>query len=186
MKAKLLSSLLVLWMFSVASYAQDFIEDDLYYQPNEKKQIIEQKKQETTVVRVQQQPATVTTTTSVTKTVQQESRDIDEYNRRYVSAGNEAENVSTSSQQVQATNQYINDDEYYYVDDDNYYQDFQDNGQVYIYTERIRKFHNPTFVLHISDPFYYNAFYYNSPGWSFYVGPSWGWWGDPAGGASGG
>ena len=176
MKTRLLSSLLVLWMFSVASYAQNFIEDDLYYQPNEKKQIIEQKKQENTVVRVQQQPTTVTTT-SVTKTVQTESRDIDEYNRRYTSSvENNAEPVSTSTQQVQATNQYISDNEYY-VDNDNYYQDFQDNGQVYIYTERIRKFHNPTFVLHISDPFYYNAFYYNSPGWSFYVGPSWGWWG---------
>ena len=80
--------------------------------------------------------------------------DIDTYNRRY--AGTEPE----TAQPVTASEPGI---EGYYLNG------FNGTQSDLEYAERIRRFHNPRFTIHITDPGYTELYYMNQYDWNIYI-----------------
>lgn len=82
-------------------------------------------------------------------------RDVDEYNRRGESSDMTLEDI--------AANQKEDHVEYNVVDengDDGYYLNgFNGSDSDYEYALRIRRFHNPKFVVSVSDPFYSDIYF---------------------------
>lgn len=77
--------------------------------------------------------------------------DVDAYNRRSSSQGTTSDDTS-------------------YIEDEGYYLNgFYGTQSDLEYAERIRKFHNPRFTIHITDPAYTDIYYLNSWDWNVYV-----------------
>ncbi len=83
--------------------------------------------------------------------------DIDAYNRRYET---EAEPIYTDTPDTI----YMADEE-----DGYYLNGFYGTQSDLEYAERIRKFHNPRFTVHISDPAYNDIYFLNSFDWNVYI-----------------
>lgn len=56
-----------------------------------------------------------------------------------------------------------------------YLNGFEGNSSQYEYAERIRRFHNPRYSIHISDPQYTDIYFLNSNDWNVYVDGSYAW-----------
>ncbi|MFZ4455901.1 MAG: hypothetical protein ACOYOT_06740 [Bacteroidales bacterium] len=56
-----------------------------------------------------------------------------------------------------------------------YLNDFIGSQSDYEYAERIRRFHNPRFLVHISDPAYSNIYFLNSYDWNVYTDGAYAW-----------
>ncbi len=72
----------------------------------------------------------------------------------------------------------LNQEEGYYLNE------FKGTDTEYEYAERIRRFHNPKFTVHISDPQYTDIYFLNDNDWNIYVDGSYAWvtptWTNPA------
>lgn len=82
-------------------------------------------------------------------------RDVDEYNRRY------SQNQQTSKDTVANYNQQGQEGQYV--------NGFNGSESDYEYAERIRRFHNPRFLVHISDPAYSDIYFLNNYDWNVYT-----------------
>ncbi|MDX9747206.1 MAG: hypothetical protein RBT57_01765 [Paludibacter sp.] len=61
-------------------------------------------------------------------------------------------------------------------EEDGYYLNgFEGDKNQYEYAERIRRFHNPKYTIHISDPQYTDIYFLNSNDWNVYVDGSYAW-----------
>lgn len=61
-------------------------------------------------------------------------------------------------------------------EEDGYYlNDFNGSESDFEYAERIRKFHNPRYTIHISDPQYTDIYFLNSSDWNVYTDGSYAW-----------
>ncbi|MDD4490671.1 MAG: hypothetical protein PHD30_09260 [Paludibacter sp.] len=61
------------------------------------------------------------------------------------------------------------------VEDGYYLNEFQGGNTEYEYAERIRRFHNPKFTIHISDPQYTDIYFLDDNYWNVYVDGSYAW-----------
>lgn len=166
-------SMLVTGFAGASSY---IIEDDIYYNPNDKNPVVEQKeKEEEAEKEVQKAQAALQEEAPVQKTLMVTAdsnfRDVDEYNRRGDSADMTLQDV--------AANQTENYVEYNIVDengDDGYYLNgFTGSDSDYEYALRIRRFHNPKFVVSVSDPFYSDIYFLDNNDWNVYITDNYAW-----------
>lgn len=92
-------------------------------------------------------------------------RDVDEYNRRGESSDMTLEDIAANQKE-----DYV---EYNVVDengDDGYYLNgFNGSDSDYEYALRIRRFHNPKFVVSVSDPFYSDIYFLDNNDWNVYI-----------------
>ena len=166
-------SMLVTGFAGASSY---IIEDDIYYNPNDKNPVVEQKeKEEEAEKEAQKAQAALQEEAPVQKTLMVTAdnnfRDVDEYNRRGDSADMTLQDV--------AANQTENYVEYNIVDengDDGYYLNgFTGSDSDYEYALRIRRFHNPKFVVSVSDPFYSDIYFLDNNDWNVYITDNYAW-----------
>ncbi|MEG0949624.1 MAG: hypothetical protein RSF78_09770, partial [Bacteroidales bacterium] len=166
MKTRAITSLLTVFAGCTLAFAQSkFIaEDDIYYQPNETNKVVEAKKATNPTRQTAQPNESYRSTPSSSAT-----RDVDEYNRRYSSEYEETEYTDTIGNDPEVEVIYENPEQGYYLNG------FSGNKSDYQYAERIRKFHNPKFTIHISDPAYTDIYFLNSSDWNVYVDDSYAW-----------
>lgn len=170
MRIKKLSSVLIFLGLSVVAFGQKYVpEDDLYYQPKEKNPIVEKKKQEkakTKETSVYRQSVTTTVTTTAKQS--DYDREVDAYNRRYSSEFTGDTVPSITLEELTRQTQKNNSDDY----DNNsgyYLNGFEGTQSDLEYAERIRRFHNPKFTIHISDPAYTDVYFLNPTDWNIYI-----------------
>ena len=173
MKMKKLSFVLIFLGLSVIAFGQKYIpEDDLYYQPNEENPIVKKKKEEkseSTTATVQQPVAVSTVAVSTEQS--DYDRAVDAYNRRYSSEIVDdtipAVTLDESTQMTQAEKQEEDADTDDYTG--YYLNGFEGTQSDLEYAERIRRFHNPNFTIHISDPAYTDIYFLNPLDWNVYI-----------------
>jgi len=78
----------------------------------------------------------------------------------------------------ETTDNEVNEEEGYYLDG------FRGSELDFEYAERIRRFHNPKFTIHISDPQFTDIYFLDNYNWNVYVDGSYAWvtptWTNPA------
>ena len=153
------------------SMAQNYyIEDDIYYTPNDKNKVIEEARQAEEVITVTVKPSTTANGASTYS----EERDIDEYNRRYGYASYDAP-VAEEGTQIENTFVYNSDnvapgDTLYIQMEDGYYLNgFNGTQSDYEYTVQIHRFYNPRYTVSISDPAYSTIYMLDSNDWNVYI-----------------
>ena len=153
MKTKKFALLIILSMLvtGFAGAGSYIVEDDIYYNPNDKNPVVEKKEKE--AQKELQEKAAVKKTLMATS--DNHFRDVDEYNRRGESSDMTLEDIAANQKE-----DYV---EYNVVDengDDGYYLNgFNGSDSDYEYALRIRRFHNPKFVVSVSDPFYSDIYF---------------------------
>lgn len=159
MKTRAITSFLTLCAGCTLVFAQSkfVVEDDIYYQPNETNKVVEAKK---AAARTQ----TTSNLSQPTYSTSQ-SRNVDEYNRRYTSEDTFDIDINNLEEGVV----YENPDKGYYLNG------FNGSNSDYEYAERIRKFHNPRFTVHFSDPAFNNLYFLNSSDWNVYIDDNYAW-----------
>ena len=163
-KTRLSSLVILLSLGSSIVFAQKYIpEDDIYYQPGDENPIVEQKKKE------KAEDAKIHRTIIINEMKNNQERDVDEYNRRSkINVDSLLQNQEEDSV-VYTIKSGNNDDDGYYLNGFNGTQnDFE-------YAERIRRFYNPKFTIHISDPAYTDIYFLNSNDWNVYIDDSYAW-----------
>ena len=153
------------WALSAQS-----VDDDLYYVPSKKKEETKQT-QKAPVVKEEivvksNAPTTVYTspgsTTVVVKDRKGNTRDIDEYNRRYDSGDYEFSQENDTL--------YINEKEDDGLDGEWVNGEFEGSQDDYEYATRIIRFRNPRYAISISSPLYWDVVYgLNSWEWNVYT-----------------
>ncbi|MGL4291986.1 MAG: hypothetical protein ACRCSQ_00165, partial [Bacteroidales bacterium] len=131
MKTRALLSFLTMFAGCTLAFAQSkFVpEDDIYYQPDETNKIVETRKAASQQYKNEREVVSESKFTSTSST-----RDVDEYNRRYI-----PENLEETAMQVLDTLSqgsrviYENPEKGYYLNG------FNGNNSDYQYAERIRK-----------------------------------------------
>lgn len=68
-----------------------------------------------------------------------------------------------------------NDSTEYYEEEGEYLNEFKGSQSDLEYAERIRRFHNPKYTIHISDPGYTDIYFLDSYDWNVYVDGSYAW-----------
>ena len=129
--------------------------DDLYIRPSDKKH--KEKKVEK-VETVQRQPAAevIVETTPADDNVIDSDWNVDAYNRRYAT-------TDTSLVALPAAGTDT-------ISGDGYYLNGFNGSQSDLeYAERIRRFHNPRFTIHITDPAYTDIYLLDSYDWNVYI-----------------
>lgn len=182
MKTKVLALFLAALSATFSGLAQSKFtpEDDIYYTPGKSNSVIESKRKADNSTSTATSnsstgnytPETIPNTQSVNR-----ERDVNDYNRRYSNGSGERNNdQSTTNEQYQSAYGGGYDTEYYVQEEDGYYLNgFNGTESDYQYAERIRRFHNPRFTVHISDPFYNDLFFLNSYDWNVYMDGSFAW-----------
>ena len=175
MKTRRFALLIILPMLGVsfARASSYVIEDDIYYNPNDKNPIVEQKAKEKAAQAAAVRAASDTVVKkTLVMTADKQFFDVDEYNRR----GSSAPEVTLDQL---AANQQENYVEYNIVDengDDGYYLNgFNGSASDYEYALRIRRFHNPKFVVSVSDPFYSDIYFLDNNDWNVYISDNYAW-----------
>lgn len=169
MKTKKFALLIILSMLvtGFAGAGSYIVEDDIYYNPNDKNPVVEKKEKE--AQKELQEKAAVKKTLMATS--DNHFRDVDEYNRRGESSDMTLEDI--------AANQKEDHVEYNVVDengDDGYYLNgFNGSDSDYEYALRIRRFHNPKFVVSVSDPFYSDIYFLDNNDWNVYISDNYAW-----------
>ena len=160
------------------SMAQNYyIEDDIYYTPNDKNPVIEAARLEKEVITV---TATPTNAAQASQSNYSQERDVDEYNRRYGYASYEAP-VAEEGTQIDNTFVYSSDnvapgDTLYIQMEDGYYLNgFNGSLSDYEYTVQIHRYYNPRYAVSISDPAYSSIYMLNSNDWNVYIDGSYAW-----------
>ncbi len=143
-------------------------EDDIYYTPSDKNPVVEQRIQESEPVA---QQVVVIDNYSSNYGDGYSDRDVDEYNRRYYYDTTSYVDSLYDNQEEEAVTYYLESNETgYYLDE------FDGTATDYEYAERIRRFHNPKFTIHISDPAYTDIYFMSATGdWNVYVDGSYAW-----------
>ena len=77
--------------------------------------------------------------------------------------------INDSIEAAQNNNQSYEEEEGYYVNN------FRGSNSDLEYAERIRRFHNPKFTIHISDPQYTDIYFLDDYNWNVYVDGSYAW-----------
>ncbi len=144
-------------------------EDDIYFTPSDKNPVVEKRENE----RVVQQAVVVADDygDSSYNTTYNE-RDVDEYNRRYYfdDTASYVDSLYENQEEPEMTYYMESGDEGYYIDD------FEGSAMDFEYAERIRRFHNPKFTIHISNPAYNDIYFMSGTGdWNIYVDGSYAW-----------
>jgi hypothetical protein len=158
MKKTVLLSLFA-WCLPALLAAQGY-DDDLYYVPG---------KDKGTVKTIQKDVKTTTTvyTTPQTRVVVQERktkkvRDVDEYNRRY--------DTTDYTFQRNGDTLYVEERSESGAPQGEWVNGFDGSQEDYEYAERIIRFHNPRYAVHISSPLYWDMMYgLNSWDWNVYT-----------------
>ena len=169
MKTKKFALLIILSMLvtGFAGAGSYIVEDDIYYNPNDKNPVVEKKEKD--AQKELQEKAAVKKTLMATS--DNHFRDVDEYNRRGESSDMTLEDI--------AANQKEDHVEYNVVDengDDGYYLNgFNGSDSDYEYALRIRRFHNPKFVVSVSDPFYSDIYFLDNNDWNVYISDNYAW-----------
>ena len=163
MKTKKFALLIILSMLvtGFAGAGSYIVEDDIYYNPNDKNPVVEKKEKE--AQKELQEKAAVKKTLMATS--DNHFRDVDEYNRRGESSDMTLEDIAANQKE-----DYV---EYNVVDengDDGYYLNgFNGSDSDYEYALRIRRFHNPKFVVSVSDPFYSDIYFLDNNDLNVYI-----------------
>ena len=131
--------------------------DDLYIRPSKKSKAKKAEKEQVEPI-VSQETATEIYPESAY--VPDSSWNVDAYNRRYTSTPTYtdtlyAHDAETVEEQPDENGYYLNG--------------FYGTQSDLEYAERIRRFHNPRFTVHISDPAYTDIYYLNSWDWNVYI-----------------
>lgn len=169
MKTKKFALLIILSMLvtGFAGAGSYIVEDDIYYNPNDKNPVVEKKEKE--AQKELQEKAAVKKTLMATS--DNHFRDVDEYNRRGESSDMTLEDIAANQKE-----DYV---EYNVVDengDDGYYLNgFNGSDSDYEYALRIRRFHNPKFVVSVSDPFYSDIYFLDNNDWNVYISDNYAW-----------
>ncbi|MGL5317211.1 MAG: hypothetical protein ACRC9Q_00700 [Bacteroidales bacterium] len=138
-------------MIPFVSWAQYIPEDDLYYTKKDENAIVKAQKERNKKDNSRNQNAT-----------SQAFMDVDEYNRRTPVGA-----VITSDQDtllLEEGKKYVFKDA-----DEGYLNGFNGSVSDFENAERIRRFHNPKFTIHISDPMYNEIFMLSNSDWNVYV-----------------
>lgn len=151
------------WTLSAQS-----VDDDLYYVPSKKKEVVKQEKKKTAteeVVVKTNRPTTIVSsqgnTTVVVKDRKGNTRDVDEYNRRFDSRDND----------------FVMEDDTLYIEEkaqpglegEWVGGDFEGSEDDYEYASRIIRFRNPRYAISVSSPLYWDVVYgLNSWDWNVY------------------
>ncbi|MDR2860086.1 MAG: hypothetical protein LBV64_06850 [Mediterranea sp.] len=159
MKKVVLLSLFTL-CFPILLSAQNY-DDDLYYVPDKNKETgkVSTKKEVTKTTTVYTMPeTTVVVRDRKTKKV----RDVDEYNRRYDSSDYKFESDGDTL--------YVEEKSVSDLDGE-WVNGFDGSQDDYEYAERIIRFRNPRYAIHISSPLYWDVVYggFNSWNWNVYT-----------------
>lgn len=136
--------------------------DDLYFIPKKEKKV-EVKENKVGVVPKEESNKTVNTMPSnygvVVRDSKGNTRDVDEYNRRYTSRDN---TFSTDGETL-----YI--DEKPYGERGEWVNGFQGSDMDYEYAMRIVRFRNPRYAIPVSSPLYWDVVYGALPSWDWNV-----------------
>lgn len=174
-----------------------YVEDDIYYSPDDKNPVIEQVRQEreatntptkTVAIVTKNEKSPSTTTQSKTPSGIENERDIDEYNRRYSSTDKDTTVVDDGT--VTGTIFAYNSDQvapgdtlYVQLEDGYYLNDFNGSLSDYQYTVQIHRFYDPKYTVSISDPAYSSIYMLDSNDWNVYIDGSYAWvtptWSNP-------
>lgn len=122
--------------------AQDF--DDIYFDSSKKV-----KKEARTIVKEESAPVVDTSVATQAKNYIEE-RDVDEYNRRGSYYADNDTSTSYGARSEAADSAY--------------------NSESFVYTDRIKRFHNPTVVIESSDPDIVDLYVYTRPSVNIVVG----------------
>ena len=158
MKPMKLTSLVMMLLIAFSAAAQEEFFDDVYFSSKnkKKKEQVEEKK----VVQPKQESRTLVATAK--SQASSDSRDVDEYNRRYDSRDNDfvMENDTL----------YINEKEDDGLDGEWVNGEFEGSQDDYEYATRIIRFRNPRYAISISSPLYWDVVYgLNSWDWNVYT-----------------
>jgi uncharacterized membrane protein YgcG len=159
MKKIVLSSLFA-FCFPIILSAQNY-DDDLYYIPEKDKET----EKKFTKKEVKATTATVYTTPQTTVVIRnrkaKKMRDVDEYNRRY--------NPSSYNFKPNGDTLYIEEKNVTDLDGE-WVNGFNGSQEDYEYAERIIRFRNPRYAIHVSSPLYWDVVYgLNSWDWNVYT-----------------
>lgn len=205
---KIVFLLLIALCLPIGLMAQSY-DDDLYFIPSKEKEEPAPKKKEPVRRQATTNIYTTPGTTVVVRDRKGNTRDVDEYNRRYDARDNDFE--------MEDDTLYITEKSRPDLDGEWVNGEFNGSQDDYEYAERIIRFRNPRFAVSISSPFYWDIVYgRNSWDWNVYTdglyayafptfsnpmwwdwrynsfGPGWGWsrpyygWGGYYGGWYGG
>lgn len=171
-----------------------YVEDDIYYSPDDKNPVIEQMRQEreaanpvTTVAIVSAKPDTVQSTPANYTSGIQAERDVDEYNRRYSSTSpsnsNDDGTVDGTTFAYHSDKVAAGDTLYVQLEDGYYLNDFNGSLSDYEYTVQIHRFYDPRYAVSINDPAYTTIYMLDSNDWNVYIDGSYAWvtptWSNP-------
>lgn len=160
MKKIVLASLMMVCLPYLA-IAQS-VDDDLYFIPKKKAEKKEEVKQEVKVVVPQKQNTTTVYaapgSTVVVKDVKGNTRDVDEYNRRYTSREN---NFSMENDTLYIEEKPLNER-------GEWVNGFEGSQSDYEYAMRIVRFRNPRYAIPVSSPLYWDVVY-GLPSWDWNV-----------------
>ena len=160
MKTKKISSLVILSAISAtAAFSQSsFIyEDDLYYNPKEENKIVKEKKAERKQS-IQQELVTEIRVPASTTSANINLRDVDEYNRR-----NTNYNTGYTDQDNYTQEYYEEVPQQQFAEADKTVNIYFDAETDYVYSNRIRKFHNKEFTLHLTPEYSQVNIYVEQP-----------------------
>ncbi len=129
-----------------------YMEDDIYYSPKDKNPVVEQKEKEKRA-----------TAAIAAATAADAERDVDEYNRRGTTFMYESDEVAPGD------TVYVQPEDGYYLDD------FNGSLSDYEYTVRIHRFHDPRYVISISDPAYMDIYMLDNNDWNVYIEGPYAW-----------
>ena len=158
---KIVFLLLIALCLPIGLMAQSY-DDDLYFIPSKEKEEPAPEKKEP----VRRQATTNIYTSPGTTVVVQDrkgnTRDVDEYNRRYDARENDFE--------MEDDTLYIKEKSRPDLDGEWVNGEFNGSQDDYEYAERIIRFRNPRFAVSISSPFYWDIVYgSNSWDWNVYT-----------------
>lgn len=136
-------------MIPFVSWAQFIPEDDLYIT----------KKDENAIVKAQKAKNNMKTQQQVV--LNTNARDVDEYNRRTPIGSI----ITPDNDTI-----YLEEGKSYVFDnpEEGYVNGFNGSSNDFEMAERIRRFHNPKFTIHISDPMYNDIYFLSGNDWNVY------------------
>lgn len=154
----IVSLLILVSLFGLQAYSQQF-HDDVYFTPRDAERLQNQE------VRRSAQ--------AVRPNIKNGAREI-----IYIDSRNNNTNIVIARDTVYVIAE-ANDSimaEYEISDETGYYLDGFTGGSTELeYAERIRRFHNPKYTIHISDPQYTDIYFLNNHDWNVYVDGSYAW-----------
>ncbi len=93
----------------------------------------------------------------------------------FIDRNEDAQNNSSRLLIAKANDSTTVDSDTLAADEGYYLRDFNGSESDYEYAERIRRFHDPRFTIHISDPEYMDIYFLDDDQWNVYVGGSYAW-----------